>query len=231
MRQRLLKDFRALAPCFFLTLAVALGGWIYSRDDAAGDRARVMSFVFLIQFCTLSIMGVLPFGMEFDHGTWQRLLSLPIRRAQIWREKIGLLASMAAVVYAVDAAYFISIFPAPAQNTPAFSAPIGFMYLLSVFLYFSILTLFFGPCTSLYSRHSHIAFWRSMLYSLGTLCALFFLMFLLSVSEFAQRAVRSILNFFFTQAEAEIFVLMLYTVPWCALAYVLAWRRFKHMEV
>ena len=231
MKQRLLKDFRALAPCFFLALAVALGGWIYSRDEPAGDRAGVLSFVFLIQFCLLSLMGVLPFGMEFDHGTWQRLLSFPIGRVRIWREKIGLLASMALVVYAVDAAYFISVFPTPVKYASWFSNPNGFILILTVFLYFSILTLFMGPCTSLYSRQSHVAFWRSLLYTMSTLCALVFPALLLSKSERAQRVLTSILNYFFTQAEAEIFILTLNMIPWCVLVYVLAWRRFKHMEV
>ena len=94
------KEIRLLLPSFLavLFLEVVLP-WIGTDQDEA------ISFGPVIFFFGMILLAVDSFGREFNLGTFSSLMSQPVDRRQIWRTKIMVLFSAAALIFA---AYFVS---------------------------------------------------------------------------------------------------------------------------
>ncbi len=86
MNPRFRKEIRPLLlPGAVGTLAAALLG----QNWLQGGGAAVAVFAL---FGSIGLLASLPFGVEFQHRTFPALLSQPIDRAKLWREKLSKLS-------------------------------------------------------------------------------------------------------------------------------------------
>src|SRR5678809_457744 len=90
MNTRLAKELRALAlpwcvaaPAGIILHSLALG--VIEEGDFLNFIEVIAGFVFL---GGLLALAATPWGSEFQQGTLPLLLSQPIARSQIWREKL-----------------------------------------------------------------------------------------------------------------------------------------------
>lgn len=106
MRTRALKELRLLRfPWLVAAIAsslLPLQSWF---DNPFGDNFA-LTFLFgaapFAFVASVVLLGALSFGTEFQHGTLQFLLSQPLRRRQMWTEKLltmGLAVVTLAIVY------------------------------------------------------------------------------------------------------------------------------------
>jgi hypothetical protein len=78
------KEADLLRPAWLTCLFVAQAPLL------AGENAMEGALTFFVGTCVL--LGAIPFGVEFQCRTMAGLLSQPIERATLWRNKMGLLA-------------------------------------------------------------------------------------------------------------------------------------------
>jgi len=92
--RRLAKEFRQLAPWPLAAVALlfAFGPFV---EPGPGFPFAVMSYLLLSVF----VPAARSFGAEFDEGTMAQLLSQPMARARIWREKLLALAITTGLAY------------------------------------------------------------------------------------------------------------------------------------
>jgi hypothetical protein len=98
MNRRLAKEFRVLLLPWSVALAIAIilpvANFLYFEGGSFVSFLRGgLTFAF---FGCLLAIAALPFGTEFLHKTFPLLLSQPVSRAQIWKDK--LIAGSGAVV-------------------------------------------------------------------------------------------------------------------------------------
>jgi hypothetical protein len=92
MHARLMKETRELLPIFVGTLLLIVVPYLIWHHDA-----EPFGYIALGLGC--AVLGACAFGNEFQHRTLALLLSQPIARSVLWREKMLILgASMAACV-------------------------------------------------------------------------------------------------------------------------------------
>jgi ABC-type transport system involved in multi-copper enzyme maturation permease subunit len=103
MNARLFKETRELLPAFASTLLLIvlphlIRPWLLAELEVT---LHAVSFLALVVAC--AVMGGSSFGSEFQHRTLSLLLSQPIARSVLWREKmlvvgVGMAASLAVLV-------------------------------------------------------------------------------------------------------------------------------------
>ena len=76
--------------------AFALPTLTESRD---GQQIHALNAVVYITMC---VIGVVPFGREFNYGTMPRLLAMPVSRTRIWSEKMAALAVVLLTIAVVE---------------------------------------------------------------------------------------------------------------------------------
>src|SRR4051812_47340715 len=81
MHARLIKETRSLLPTFAVILLSITVPYIIWGQDAV-----LFSLAMLVLGSVT--MGAIPFGNEFQHRTLPMLLSQPVKRAMLWREKM-----------------------------------------------------------------------------------------------------------------------------------------------
>jgi ABC-type transport system involved in multi-copper enzyme maturation permease subunit len=95
------KEIRLLLPGWLAVLALAaFAPWFAWKSPDAS-----FAWTPFILFFAVILMAVDAFGREFSLGTFSTLMAQPVARRKIWRMKITLLFSAAALVFL---AYFIS---------------------------------------------------------------------------------------------------------------------------
>ena len=94
MNARMTKEIRVLLPAFGIALSAALLPFLASPHEP--EALAALLFVF---GCTM--MGALIFGNEFQHRTLSLLLTQPIPRTSLWKEKMRVLATALAIAAGV----------------------------------------------------------------------------------------------------------------------------------
>jgi ABC-type transport system involved in multi-copper enzyme maturation permease subunit len=168
------KEVRLLLPGWLAVLALAVvSPWLFLEDwDTALNSTPL--FVF---FGTI-LLGVDVFGREFSLGTFSSLMSQPIQRGQIWRTKITLLLSAAALILL---AYFISC-ELLVQRAPQLTNQVTSLAMLHKdFLHATLggaaailIALAGGLWTTLLLRQISAAFWITFLTPLAFLILIIF---------------------------------------------------------
>jgi hypothetical protein len=98
MRRRLRKELIGLLPAWGLAVAVPLAGLcLFGRLQHLFNGALA-----LFAICT-AVLGAAAFGAEFEHRTLPLLLTQPVARRRLWREKMVALAAALASASAVFA--------------------------------------------------------------------------------------------------------------------------------
>src|SRR5437868_13540019 len=86
MSARIIKEARTLLPgMIVMLLLIAVPAMIWGRYSA-----QFISVAFGLGFC---IMGASSFGNEFQNRTMSLLLTQPIPRTTVWREKLTALGT------------------------------------------------------------------------------------------------------------------------------------------
>lgn len=172
-------------------------------------------------------------GSEFENNTLERLLSQPVPRTRLWREKIGVLAGCVGIIFLMSLAVFylftnlslialLDFFHLARFN--------GLAVLLNFFIpaacaYLSSITA--GTLMALYLKKTHTAFWASL-----TATAL-----ILVVWQFLLSIILSILGMkvlLYGEKAQEYGKAIQIGIPlflWCIISYLLARRRFMTLEV
>ncbi len=78
------KELRVLFPAWSV-----FGCVLILASVGGGDLAEVLRM--FVSFCGYPLLGALVFGHEFSHRTMPWLLSQPIARERLWKQKMGLL--------------------------------------------------------------------------------------------------------------------------------------------
>jgi len=142
MRTRLVKEIRQLAP--WPAAGILL---LFAVPPLLGTDRLIVEFYLVYIVLAVFAPAARLFGAEFDHGTLARLLSQPISRGRIWREKMGALALVLAVSFlALQLARRLFLDSGPSTFD----------------LMVCLAALSGGPLVSLYLRESFLALWGSM---------------------------------------------------------------------
>lgn len=226
MKTRLWKEFRILALAWVVAVIVAPMaeyGFFHKMDE--------LFYMFVIQVFACFVMGSQAFGTEFTLGTMERLLSQPVGRERIWREKmlvLGLLVFSSFIVMCIaflllQYKIFSEPLPPPWMRIDPdfasfFRSNLDKWFALAVVFGLAYLSAVCGgPLMSLYLRQSHTAFWASII--IPVIIVLLFHEMI--PSNFVNQ---NIFNFLF---EIVFNPLSL----WCIISYILARRKFMRLEV
>ena len=88
MKTRLLKEFRLLLPVFMVTALLSILPLILWNPQSNEFASFIHSFTSLFFLGGIGLMGCVLFGSELHYRTLPLLLSQPISRKIIWREKM-----------------------------------------------------------------------------------------------------------------------------------------------
>lgn len=91
MKRRIIKEFRPLLLPFCIALAAASCVALFNYIERAVISESVGFFLGLSSFAlfaTLVLMAALSFGTEYQQGTLPLLLSQPVERFRLWKEKM-----------------------------------------------------------------------------------------------------------------------------------------------
>ncbi len=105
MNPRITKEFRVLRPAFVLTLSAAVLPWLIGPNRH--EVAEIWMELWFFLGCL--IMGAESFGNEFEQKTLSLLLTQPIPRTSIWKDKMQVLGGALAVgtgVFGVTMMFF-----------------------------------------------------------------------------------------------------------------------------
>jgi len=95
------KEIRLLLPSWLTVLSLAiLLPWIWKPNGSVIKWSPILLF-----FGTI-LIGVDSFGREFSLGTFSSLMSQPVERRKIWRNKITVLAVGVAIIHIVQLASY-----------------------------------------------------------------------------------------------------------------------------
>ncbi len=112
MSDRLLKEFRLIAPYGIPAILCAPAALVVSLPSNLHVQFFLHSFTFGLQILTFHLMGAVLFGGEFTEKTMERLLSNPVPRARIWREKLGLMTALLCIGLIVNLAVYVHLYEA-----------------------------------------------------------------------------------------------------------------------
>ncbi len=97
MNALLKKEIRLLLPSWLTILSVAIIlPWVWNTDG------RVITISPVVFFFGAILIGVDSFGREFSLGTFSWLMSQPVERRKIWRDKTIVLAVGVAIIFIVQ---------------------------------------------------------------------------------------------------------------------------------
>jgi ABC-type transport system involved in multi-copper enzyme maturation permease subunit len=142
VRERLLKEIRELAPWWVVGTLL-----LFAVPSLLGTGSLVVEFYLAYLILAVFAPAARLFGAEFDHGTLERLLSQPIARERIWREKLlALTIVLAGAFLALQLArwLFLGLGPSAYDLVVCLAALSG------------------GTLVSLYLRQSFLALWGAM---------------------------------------------------------------------
>jgi ABC-type transport system involved in multi-copper enzyme maturation permease subunit len=142
MRARLVKEIRQLAP--WPAAGILL---LFAVPPFLGTERLIVEFYLVYLVLAVFAPAARLFGAEFDHGTLERLLSQPISRRRIWREKLCALAVVLALAF-----FALQL----ARRLFLGSGPSAFDLVVCLAAFSG------GPLVSLYLRESFLALWGSM---------------------------------------------------------------------
>jgi hypothetical protein len=205
MRRRLAKEIRQLAP--WPAAATVL---LFAVPPFVGDEDRIWRLFFPL-YLVLAVFAPAArvFGGEFDQGTVERLLSQPIARLRIWREKLLALGLTTAVAFAalqLARHLFLGKRLDPLDDVESS---------LGLDLVMCLVALSGGPLVSLYCRQSFLALWGAISLPAAPMWIWLFLLYL-TLGHFH-------VGFFWVHIPP-----MIVYVP---VAYVLARRLFLNLEL
>jgi ABC-2 family transporter protein len=142
MKARLVKEIRQLVP--WSAAGILL---LFTVPPLLGTERLIVEFYLVYLVLAVFAPAARLFGAEFDHGTLERLLSQPISRGRIWREKLVALGLVIALA-------FLALQLARRLFTGSGPSAFDLMVCLAAFSG--------GPLVSLYLRESFLALWGSM---------------------------------------------------------------------
>jgi len=253
MREQLTREYRRLIkeirPCLAVWLIGVLSYWIsvrffykFVQGTIFAPEQHGLTFL-LIPFFSCFIIGVIPFGHEFTHGTMESLLVRPVKRSRLWYEKMSVLVflngSMVLFYYfnfcvpgfSTNAAMLRLIDPigrfwgvpwlyAWVRYDPGAACIYHFLnFSSSPYPFIFLASIVLGPLFSLYLRQTHLAFWLELV-------AFPFLCFMSALTEsFVHNVQCAQLNYCFEYFKIACFIVL----PW--MGYWLVRRRFMKLEI
>lgn len=231
MKKRLYKEFQIIKWPFIIAALSFPFTFLITEDPELRWNIPIA-----IQLLCCAIMGSAIFGQEFEHSTMEKLLSYPLSRIRIWREKmlvLGFCTAGAALVNSINPEYY---FPGTTHGNFLpnlqdlsyinerqniflnFIIPIGLGYLA---------LLCSGIFMSLYIRKTHTAFW-------GALTSTLFIMILWQIViplGFSLLGISSMLYNEVYQTFDKNTNISLPLFLWSIAAYLLARKKFMKLEV
>ncbi len=220
MSPRIRKEFLLLFPYGVAALAIILGIEPY-RFLAQQGESGSLAFVICLQFMVFALMGALTFGFEFGEKTIERLLSNPIPRRNIWREKISVLLGIGLLCIIADHIYFLwlaSFSSGLLRRYDEFAVGMG---ILAIGLTTPTLIV-------LYSRQTHTAFWAGILLPLAV-----FILGAIAYEQIILRYGPAFIPAFFKSLgpKRDQMVFWVLAPLWCVLCLFLSHRKFLKLEV
>jgi len=152
MRRRLVKEIRQLAlePAAATVLLFAVSPFLEADTPL---RAVFLLYLLLAVFVPAARL----FGAEFDRGTMEALLSQPIPRRRIWREKLLALALTITLAFAALQLARALFLESSLDYTPDDLGSSSGVDLVMCLVAFTS-----GPMVSLYLRQSFLALWGAL---------------------------------------------------------------------
>lgn len=240
MIRRLYKELTVLYPYLLAAVAIQAGGWYYTRRMELYIQLCLAFATIPLQLLIVHIASVLPFGVEFREGVCNRLLSAPISRRRIYWEKTLVLCGVLVLIACVVAWHLRQVCAVLLQvgvseiermkGTQEYFYAIYLLFVMGV-----LFVLFTGPLLSVLLKRAYAALWASAMATFVFYLILFCLNE--SINGYPKNKVRyeallnlpSIEPIFHKIGLALPFAV--YTIPWCAAAFLLARWRWKNLEV
>jgi hypothetical protein len=88
LRSLIKKEWRIIAPVAAAIICVHLLAYAELLLNADRRWSDMCAFLLMVQWVLFHILAVLPFGMEFQSGSMERILSQPMSRKRIWWKKV-----------------------------------------------------------------------------------------------------------------------------------------------
>lgn len=167
MLQRLLWDLRNLyAVCLGAAFCLFVS-YVLVETNPLPEYSAVLTVISLYAvgivyaLCCIAI-GTMVFGQEFDSGTITQLLTQPLRRIRIWREKmflsLGLMIGLCALLNLFVPPMLFAANPWLVDSPEGLDHKVKFLVFASS-LFFLIAAWTSGPLFALYLRQTHLAMW------------------------------------------------------------------------
>lgn len=230
---RLKKELRLLgAPTL-----VAVGAGLYAAYSASSclrpynnlvvPAAAIAQMLLAFLICTLA------FGSEFGFSTMARLLSQPVSRTRLWREKMGVLGLVLLTILAADVPLFAFYHHVKTvSGAPVVTGPVGRLLDsgLGLGIFVGLVALGTAPLMALYLRQTHTAFWASLVTPvlLAILAAFLDITF---IQPLAKVGVFDRVNNALFPTLGDYGLPLSFCLPYATLTYFLARRRFLNLEV
>ncbi len=226
MNPRISKELRVIVPYAVVSQAACFGA-------AAGAKALHLSwedvwgFAVLAEFVFFLLAGSVLFGAEFSDSTMERLLSQPVPRERIWKEKIfSLVAVLIPCMFfnlGDSVSRYLRLGPYRWGNFMTIMDALGSFFLALTAASIAIST---APMLALYTRKTHTAFFGSLVLPLAGL--LLVLMLSQIIASMLPRAPgQASIN----ESRLSLIVFFVFASVWCSSTYWLARRRFLKLEI
>ncbi|MBN2383640.1 hypothetical protein JXQ70_12240 [bacterium] len=248
MFERLEREYRRLIkearPCCAVWLFGLLGLWLIEKvySILTDEMSDPEPYFLLIPFISCLIIGVIPFGHEFRHGTMEYLLVRPIRRSRLWYEKMFVLGVLNGSIILFHYFYFGGFIYSKAYLRKIilnYAGLLGAPWLYSwisfdpdataVYHFFAffrspcpfifLASFILGPLLSLYLRQSDKAFWPQLIF------IPFIGLFLVWLETIIHHYNNALLYYYFEYFRIMYIVLTIWGGYW------LARRRFMKLEL
>jgi len=219
MRVRLEKEFRPLVTAWIPAIMIILSLWVIY------DIEKGFLLSWFTQLIASFLMGAIVFGVEFECGTMERLLSQPIERKRVWREKMGILAFAIFIPFLLLSVFCMIFlrnelieYCGRRLHWPLETYEAGFLFFF-IMSYGSAFCA--GPFMALTIRKTHTAFWAAV-----TSTAFIVVVWLFFVSMIPEPASGGKFSLYSLIIPAWIPLLI-----WNVTTYLLARRKFMQLEV
>jgi hypothetical protein len=236
MITRILKEFHHIRYGFYFCILISCIFWLCTNSLYTGYRFGLLNIPNFLHLLIVHIMAVQPFGNEFNHKTVERMLSFPLYRMTIWRDKFLTLFTVLTIICIMKWVNHYLVYLEALEIRDFYlldHEPIPVLY--CGYISGIILSLFFGPLFSIYFKKSLIAFWAS---ALGVFS--FYILFIpiaetIDKSSYYKEICNSFVQYPIVQpiyhTIGDGLAILIYLIPWCILAFWLSRRMWKKLEV
>lgn len=230
---RLKKELRLLgAPALGAVVAGPYAAFVVHQGGTIFHHPTYFAAL-IAQLILIFLIASVVFGAEFGLSTMARLLSQPLSRGKLWREKMGVLALALFLILLADTPLFACFF-----HDHRLASDLSHQSLLRQLLdsglggMLAVVLVAFGtaPLMALYLRQTHTAFWAALVTPvfLGIVALFLDLTF---VRPVAGKGSLDALNRVLWPVLGDFGLPLFLSLPYAALTYTLARKRFLNLEV